>query len=158
GAILMHGRLLTGTMGRAGHLGHICLDTAAPKDITNTPGSIETLIGECTILERSRRRFSSTQELVAAHLAGDEHATEIWSKSVYALSCAIASLINILDPQAVVIGGGISKAGAALFALLEKFLEEVEWRPGGHRVQVLPAQLEDWAGAFGAARFAMLQV
>ncbi len=157
GAILSHGRLLTGTIGRAGHLGHICLDTTAPKDIVNTPGSIETLIGECTIHERSRGRFSSTQALVAAHLAGDAHATEIWSKSVYALSCAIASFINILDPQAVLIGGGISKAGAALFAPLEKFLEEVEWRPGGHRVQILPAQLEDWAGAFGAARFAMVQ-
>ncbi len=154
GAILSHGKLLTGAMSRAGHLGHICLNLHSEKDIVNTPGSIEMLIGDCTIHARSNGRFASTEKLVAAHLAGEQHATEIWNKSVYALSCAIASFINILDPEAVIIGGGISKAGDALFQPLQKFLAEVEWRPGGHRVQILPAQLEDWAGAFGAARFA----
>ncbi len=155
GAILSHGKLLTGTIGRAGHLGHSCLNLNGEKDIVNTPGSIELLMGDCTILARSNGLFSSTEKLVAAHLAGDEHATRVWNESVYALACALASFINILDPEAVILGGGMSKAGAALFQPLEKFLHEVEWRPGGHRVQILPAQLEDWAGAFGAARFAM---
>jgi len=155
GAILSCGELLTGTIGRAGHLGHICLDTNAPKDIVNTPGSIEMLIGDCTIRERSHGLFNSTKQLVDAHRAGDQAATEIWMKSIQALSCAIASLINVLDPEAVIIGGGMSSAGEALFQPLQKFINEVEWRPGGHRVKILPAQLGDWAGAFGAARFAM---
>ncbi len=157
GAILSRGELLTGTIGRAGHLGHVCLDTAAPKDIVNTPGSIEMMIGDYTVRERSAGRFTSTKELLAAHRAGDEAATGIWLQSVRALGCAIASFINILDPEAVIIGGGISSAGAALFDPLQKILEEVEWRPGGHRVKILPAQLGDWAGAFGAARFARLR-
>jgi glucokinase len=156
GAILSRGQLLTGTIGRAGHLGHICLDLAAPKDIVNTPGSLEMLIGDYSIGERSRGHFASTDALVEAHLAGDKSATEVWLKSVYALSCAIASLVNVLDPEAVIIGGGISKAGDALFAPLGKFMDQVEWRPGGHRVQILPAKLEDWAGTFGAARYAIL--
>src|SRR5574341_543625 len=156
GAILSRGELMTGTIGRAGHLGHICLDTAAPKDIVNTPGSIEMLMGDYTAHERSQGLFYSTKELVAAHLAGNQNATEIWTKSVYELSCAMASLINVLDPEAVIIGGGISSAGEALFAPLRKFMDAVEWRPGGHRVKIIPAQLGDWAGAFGAARFAML--
>jgi len=155
GAILSRGELLTGTIGRAGHLGHICLDTNAPKDIVNTPGSIEMLIGDCTIRERSRGLFDSTKQLVGAHLAGNQVATAIWMNSIYALSCAIVSLVNVLDPEAVIIGGGMSSAGEALFSPLQKFLDEVEWRPGGHRVKILPAQLGDWAGAFGAARFAM---
>jgi len=155
GAILSRGELLTGTIGRAGHLGHICLDTNAPKDIVNTPGSIEMLIGDCTIRERSQGLFNSTKQLVDAHLAGDQAATEIWMKSIQALSCAIASLVNVLDPEAVIIGGGMSSAGEALFQPLQKFMDEVEWRPGGHRVKILAAQLGDWAGAFGAARFAM---
>jgi glucokinase len=155
GAILSHGKLLTGAIGRAGHLGHICLNLHGEKDIVNTPGSIELLMGDCTIHGRSKGRFTSTERLVAAHLVGDAHATEIWLASIHALACAIASFINILDPEAVILGGGMSKAGAALFEPLKKFLNEVEWRPGGHRVKILPAQLEDWAGAFGAARFAM---
>lgn len=155
GAILSRGELLTGTIGRAGHFGHLCLNPEAPKDIVNTPGSIELLIGDCTILTRSKGKFQSTQALVAAHLAGNPAATEIWLKSVYELSCAITSLVNILDPQAVIIGGGIARAGEALFVPLQKFMAEVEWRPGGHCVKILPAQLGDWAGAIGAARFAM---
>ncbi len=155
GAILSHGQLMTGTIGRAGHFGHICLDPNAPKDIVNTPGSIEMLMGDYTVHERSRGLFHSTKELVEAHLAGDQKATEIWMKAVLALSCAIASLINVLDPEAVIIGGGVSRAGEALFEPLRKFMDEVEWRPGGHRVKIIPAQLGDWAGAFGAARFAM---
>lgn len=157
GAILSRGQLMTGTIGRAGHLGHICLDTNAPKDIVNTPGSIEMLIGDYTVHERSQSAFDATKQLVEAYLAGDQTATTIWIKSVYALSCAIASLINVLDPEAVIIGGGISSAGKALFEPLEKFMDEVEWRPGGHRVKIIPAQLGDWAGAFGAARFAIVQ-
>ncbi|MGH7494976.1 MAG: ROK family protein [bacterium] len=158
GAILSRGELMTGTIGRAGHLGHICLNPDAPKDIVNTPGSIEMLMGDYTILERSQGRFHSSQELVAAHLAGNRTATEIWMKSVYALSCALSSLVNVLDPEAVIIGGGISRAGAALFEPLQKFMTEVEWRPGGHCVKIMAAQLGDWAGAFGAARFAMKHV
>ncbi|MEK7728655.1 MAG: ROK family protein, partial [candidate division KSB1 bacterium] len=122
GAILSHGKLLTGALGRAGHLGHICLNLNGEKDIVNTPGSIELLLGDCTIHARSQGRFASTEKLMAAHLAGDQHATQVWSESIYALACAIASFINILDPEAVIIGGGISKAGAALFEPLEKFL------------------------------------
>lgn len=155
GAILSRGELLTGTIGRAGHLGHVCLNPHAPKDIVNTPGSLEMLIGDYTVRERSRGAFASTKQLISAHLAGDQGATGIWMQSLYALSCAIASLVNVLDPEAVIIGGGISSAGEALFAPLKKIMDEVEWRPGGHGVKIMPAQLGEWAGAFGAARFAM---
>ena len=53
------------------------------------------------------------------------------------------------------IGGGIARAGKALFEPLEKFLEPMEWRPGGHRAKILPAQLGEFAGAFGAASSAL---
>ena len=77
-------------------------------------------------------------------------------KSIRALACAVASAINVLDPEAVVIGGGIAQAGDALFAPLAAQLDEVEWRPGGHAVKILPAALGEWAGAIGAAREAFL--
>ena len=78
-------------------------------------------------------------------------------KSIDRLACGIASLINVLDPEAVILGGGIIQADETLFEPLEKALAKYEWRPGGHRVKILRAQLNDYAGAIGAVRFAMLQ-
>lgn len=154
GAIVSGGRLLHGAIGRAGHLGHMSTDFRSPGDICGTPGSLEDAIGFCTLEKRSGGRFHSTAELVEAAKSGDAIALEIWETSIRALAASIASLVNILDPEAVIIGGGIANAGVQLFDRLERFLEEYEWRPGGHRVRVLPAELGEWAGAYGAAHLA----
>ncbi len=151
GAALVDGRLLRGQIGRAGHLGHISLDPAGAADIARTPGSLEDAIGDCTIKARSGGRFSSTKKLVAASNAGDADAQQVWRKSVQALAAGLASLINVLDPEVVVIGGGIAQAGAALFRPLKKYLNDFEWRPGGQQARVAPAKLGDRAGAFGVA-------
>ena len=155
GAAMVDGHLLRGAIGRAGHLGHTVLDWQGPPDTTNCPGSLELAIGNKTILERSDGRFHTTHELVAAHLAGDAGATGVWLRSVRALACGIASLTNVLDPEAVIIGGGIARSGPALFGPLEKFLRVVEWQAGGQRVKILPAQLGELAGAYGAAANAL---
>jgi glucokinase len=157
GAAIVDGQLLRGHMGRAGHLGHTCLDIDGPPDVTRTPGSLEVAIGNCTVAARSHGRFHATHDLVAAYNAGEIEATAVWLKSVRALACAIASFVNILDPQAVVIGGGIARSGAALFEPLQRFLDDVEWRPGAARVKILAALLGEFAGAFGAAWNALRQ-
>ena len=155
GAILHDGRLLHGAIGRAGHVGHLSLNTRGQPGITGIPGSLEQYIGEYNIRERTEGRFRSMRELITAHLDGDLQATEWWLGSVHALACGIASLINVLDPEAVIIGGGLSQAGDTLLEPLRQYLDQVEWRPGGHAVPILPAQLGEFAGALGAARFAL---
>lgn len=154
GAAMVDGRLLHGHTGKAGHLGHTCLDVEAAPDICGTPGSLELAIGNCTIRERSGGRFTTTHELIAAHRAGDPQATEVWMKSLRSLACAIGTFTNLFDPEVVVIGGGIARAGEALFAPLEKLVRAVEWRTGPP-VRLVPAQLGEFAGAFGAARHAL---
>lgn len=151
GAAIVDGRLLKGALGRAGHLGHTCLDPSGAPDICGMPGSLETVIGNCTIVERTRGRFVTTHALVKAHLAGDAEATEFWLKSVRGLACAIGSFINILDPEAVIVGGGIAGAGAALFHPLKEFVCEVEWKVTPKPVEIIPAELGELAGAYGAA-------
>ncbi|MDA1272891.1 MAG: ROK family protein [Verrucomicrobia bacterium] len=155
GAAMVDGKLLRGRIGRAGHLGHVSLDPEGPPDVCGTPGSLEVAIGNCTIQQRTNGRFQSTHELIRAHEAGDSEASVVWLKSVKALASAICSFINILDPEAVIVGGGIARAGETLFAPLEKFLDPIEWRPGGHRAKILSAQLGEFAGAIGAARNAL---
>jgi glucokinase len=155
GAAMVDGRLLRGHIGRAGHLGHTSLDLDGPPDVCGTPGSLEMLMGNCTIAERSAGRFKSTHALVDAHLAGDAEASRVWLRSVRALACAIASFANILDPETVIIGGGIARCGEALFAPLRRMVSEVEWKSAGYQVKILPAVLGEFAGAYGAARQAM---
>lgn len=151
GAAMVDGRLLKGAIGRAGHLGHVVLDWNAPLDDFNTPGSLERFMGNKFIRQRTNGRFATTHELVAAVESGDAAAREIWLQSVRALGASIGSLINVLDPDAVIVGGGIARAGATLFEPLEKFVRQYEWQAAGHLAKILPAQLGDFAGAYGAA-------
>lgn len=151
GAVLVNGRLLCGQTGRGGHLGHVCLDPDKPPGITGMPGSLEDAVGNATVWQRSNGRFQSTRDLVEAHRMGDADATRVWLESVRHLACAIASFINIFDPEAGIIGGGIARAGASLFEPLRNYVRQYEWAPTGMHVPILPAQLGEYAGAYGAA-------
>ena len=155
GAAMVDGHLLRGAIGRAGHLGHITVDWNGPRDDFNTAGSLEHFMGNKYIRERSQGRFASTHELVTAAVKGDAAAKVIWDRSVRALGCSIGSLINVLDSDAVIIGGGIARAGDALFAPLERYVRHYEWQAGGHQARILPAELGDYAGAYGSAANAL---
>jgi glucokinase len=70
------------------------------------------------------------------------------------LAVSIASFINILSPEVVILGGGISKAGDLLLEPLRTFMKEYEWCPGQPPTPIVFAQFSDLAGAMGAAAFA----
>ena len=152
GAAIVDGRLIRGHLGRAGHFGHVSLDPSGLPDIVATPGSLEDAIGDCTIARRSGGRFRSTAELMASD-APD--AAALWQTSVRVLACALASFINVLDPERVILGGGMVSAGDRLFRPLVAELDRVEWRPHGRKVQVVAATAGEYAGAVGAAYHAL---
>src|SRR6476469_994917 len=101
GAVLVEGRLIKGQIGRAGHLGHVTVNADGSPDIVNTPGSLEQMIGNYNVAERSGGRFTSTRLLVEAHLHGDTEATTIWLRSIHHLAAAIASFINAFYTEIV---------------------------------------------------------
>ncbi len=150
GAILSDGQLLRGHLGRAGHCGHLCLDPNGSPGITGLPGTLEDAIGNHSVHARSGGQFTSTRDLVEAVQAGDADAIACWEKSLLALACGISSLVNIIDPEVVLIGGGIAQVGDLLFTPLQTMLDRVEWRPGTSGVTLLHATLGEWAGAIGA--------
>lgn len=151
GAVMVDGNILRGAIGRAGHVGHICLDPMGEPDICRTPGSLELAIGNCTIERRTQGKYSATHELVGAVRNGDREAAEIWRDSVRNLACGLTSLTNVLDPEVIIIGGGIAQAGDVLFEPLQEFMDAMEWVVSGYRVRIEPAQLGEMAGAYGAA-------
>lgn len=155
GAILIEGKAYQGAFNKAGHIGHIVIDSDGEPDIIGIPGSLEDAIGECTLEKRSEGRFNSTSALLAAIKSGDPQAEGIWMTSVKKLAIGLASLTNILSPEMIILGGGITEAGRALFDPLEKFMERYEWRAGGHKTMLVKAECGEMAGAAGAAIFAM---
>lgn len=157
GAAMVDGRILRGAVGRAGHVGHICLNPKGAPDICRTPGSLELAVGNCAIRQRTGGRFKTTRALLKAMRNGDPTAAAVWSESVRNLACGLVSLINVLDPETIVIGGGIARAGNDLFKPLQKFMDELEWIIPGHRVPIQSARLGEMAGACGAAITAFRQ-
>lgn len=156
GGILIDGHLYQGLSQMAGHFGHTTVDSNThSRDVTNMPGSIEEAFGNITISQRSYGRFQTTFDLIEAYRRGETFATWLWLDSVRKLAVSIASSINLMSPEAVIIGGGIGQAGDALMKPLENFLDLYEWRPGGKRTTIKAAQFSDMAGAMGAAGFAL---
>lgn len=155
GAAMVDGRLLRGHSSKAGHLGHVSLDMDGPADVCDMPGSLEFQLGNYSIKERSSGRFESTHELLDALREGDPEAKKTWDRSLRALAVAIGGFTNVLDPEVVIIGGGIARAGDQLFAPLKELVPQFEWRVCDHHVKLVPAELGELAGAYGAAFNAM---
>jgi glucokinase len=155
GAILIDGKPYQGAFHKAGHIGHMVIDDEGDCDVTGMPGSLEDCIGNCTIQKRSGGKFSSTHELLSAYRNKDSFAKEVWLKSVKQLAIGLASITNILSPETIVLGGGITESGKDLFEPLLGYMEQYEWRAGGHKVEIVKATFGDLAGAIGAACFAM---
>lgn len=156
GAAMVEGSLLRGAIGRGAHFGHMTLDLDGPSDICGAPGSLEWFLGDVTVAERSAGRYRTNGELVAAYRKGDPDASRLWLRSMRALACGISSIINLFDPELVVLAGGLTEAWEAIEGPLERYMDEVEWRPRGARVEIRRAALGSFAGAIGAARNAAL--
>jgi glucokinase len=157
GAILIDGKPYQGAMNKAGHIGHMVINDEGDCDVTGMPGSLEECMGNCTVEKRSGGKFTSTYALVEAYKAGDAFAKEIWIKSLRQLGAGLASIANILSPEVIVLGGGITQAGDDLFLPLDEFMKQFEWQPAGSTTPIVKAIYGDMAGAIGAASFAMDQ-
>ena len=155
GAILIDGKPYQGAFNKAGHIGHMVINNDGDADVTGMPGSLEDCIGNCTVDKRSGGKFSSTHALLKAYENRDPFAKDVWLKSVRQLAIGLASITNILSPEVIVLGGGITEAGRHLFEPLKEYMDLYEWRAGGNRVEIVRAMYGDMAGAIGVAWFAM---
>lgn len=155
GAILINGVPYLGAFNKAGHIGHMVIDHEGEADVTGMPGSLEECIGNCTISKRTNGKYFATHDLLQAVNKGDAFAVEVWLKSVRQLAMGIASLTNILSPEVIVLGGGITEANDDLFVPLKKYMQQYEWRANSNGVEIVKAMHGDLAGAIGAAFFAV---
>ncbi|OKH40448.1 glucokinase [[Phormidium ambiguum] IAM M-71] len=151
GAIILDGKLFTGHQGAAGELGLITLNPEGPKCNSGNNGSLEQYVSVQAI-----RRLTGLEPLELGELAkkGDRKALEFWQTYGKNLGIGLASLIYVLTPEAIILGGGIS-ASAKFF--LPAAITEIEQRVlpiSRTGLQVLLAELGNQAGMAGAAKLA----
>ena len=148
GALLVGGRPYTAG-GYAGEVGHSPIGDE-PLCSCGARGCLEAVASAGAIARRytaaTGRPVDGAKEVIALAARGDAEAARVWAE---ALALSIAQLTAVMAPQAVVIGGGLSRAGGALFDELRRRLED---RLSFHRIPALvPAQLQGNAGILGAA-------
>ncbi len=93
--------------------------------------------------------------MVEAYKAGDTLAAYFWLSAVRKLSLALCSLINIVSPELIILGGGIAKAKDALMKPLTEFMQLYEWQPGGEKTPLVLSGFNEFSGALGAALHAL---
>lgn len=151
GALLIGGTPYTAG-GYAGEIGHSPI-ADGPVCPCGARGCLEAVASAGAIVRRYRAATGITpdgaKEVIARAAAGDAVAAEIWDSALDALALSLAQLTAVVAPEAVVIGGGLSRAGEPFFDELRRRLAD---RLSFHRVPALvPAQLSGNAGLLGAA-------
>lgn len=96
-------------------------------------------------------RMTAQTVYEAAH-AGDELALEVVQDTARYLGAAVASLINIFNPEAIVIVGGVTRAGDSLFVPLRREVARRAFKPAVEVCRIVPGELTGEAGVYGAAR------
>ncbi len=151
GAVILDGRLFTGHHGAAGELGLITLNPDGPPCNSGNRGSLEQYASVQAI---RRRTGSEPDRLSALAAAGDATAIAFWQDYGRDLGAGLASLIYVLTPEAIVIGGGVSASADLFFPAIQTEIEQRVLPSSRAGLQLLRAELGNRAGMVGAARLA----
>lgn len=151
GAVILDGKLFVGPQGAAGELGLITLNPDGPDCNSGNRGSLEQHVSVQAI---RRQTGLEPEELGKRAAAGDPEAIAFWQQYGHLLGTGLASLIYVLTPEAVIIGGGISASAPYFFPAVWQELERRVLPISRQGLQLLPAQLGNQAGMVGAAKLA----
>jgi glucokinase len=151
GAIILDSKLFVGHHGTAGELGLITLNPDGPPCNSGNQGSLEQYASVQAI---RRRTGMEPDELGAMALAGDPKALEFWQQYGRDLGAGLASLIYVLTPEAIVIGGGVSASADFFFPSVQAEIERRVLPSSRAGLQLLRAELGNQAGMVGAAKLA----
>ncbi len=172
GALYLNGRLHTGVRGMAGEIGHMCVEPFSDRKCNcGSSGCLERYVSQVGFIDtiekcggsRLKSLFTGVEKdkwpekLYNMAVSGDPDALKIFEDAGYYLGVVIGSLINLLDLELVVIGGGVGKS----FALFEKPMKESikthSFKAISDRCSVVPAKLWEMGGVVGSAALAFGQ-
>jgi len=173
GGIISKGRVLHGFVGMAGEIGHMTIAEEGPLCRCGNRGCWEALASGTALAKAARKRIEAgadttildfaegkidrvtAQTVQSAAEQGDPLANEMILKTAYYLGVGVANLINIFNPEMIVIGGGLSNMGERLFKPAHKVVEERAFNRSYRTVRFVKADLGRNSGALGAGAFAL---
>lgn len=154
--IFMNGRLMTGSSGNAGDAGHIVIDPSQGTCVCGQNGCWEWIASGTAIARMASEmmgRPTTSQEAFDLALQAPGHPVmkKLVDRVFTYTGIGCVSLINTLDPQMIVIGGGVSQVGEPLFKAVRDYVSRFALNPTGRMTQIMPAALQQDVGLIGAA-------
>src|SRR6185295_12544683 len=168
GGVILDGKLWRGSHGSAGEIGHTTVDPfSGLKCKCGNIGCLELFASATAIVRMTRETMSSFPEtsLQSADLTaekvydagqkGDELALAVFKRMGMYLGIGLANLINLIDPQIIVITGGVVNGWDLFSGEMYRQVEERAFRTTAQQLKIAPAECGDNAGLLGAARLAL---
>lgn len=171
GGIIVEGQIVTGSRGAGGEIGH-CRVNRQEKEVCNcgNQGCLEQYASATGIARLARRELAAStdgsvlreqpedsitaKDVFDAFKAGDDLAARVVDKFALYLGNALATFATVVDPEVIVLGGGVSKAGEPLIQAVQKVFREDAFH-SSKDVPIVLAQLGNDAGIYGAAKLAI---
>lgn len=163
GGLILNGELYRGSGWAAGEIGQMSIDFRGPPDHYGTRGSLEQFVGNHLIAERAAALYGGAKTpadcppaaLALAAENGDPIARQLWQNIGEEIGAALVNVVWLLNPDCLVIGGGIAQAGALLFDPISATLQARLPPYYAKNLRLVPATLGTDAGAIGAAALAL---
>jgi len=151
GGIIINKSLYRGSSNTAGEIGHMTIDYAGHKCNCGNRGCIETHIGANYL---ARRASMTPKELYASAAAGNKTAKALWQDAGQKLGIAIANILNILNPDIIVLCGGISQAGKFVTVPMEAEIKSRAFKSAARACKIIVSKYTSKLGVVGAAMLA----
>ncbi len=173
GGFIFGGKLYGGASGAAAEVGHMTILPRGPHCGCGNRGCLEAVASGTAIAREGRELLLRNVPTLIAELAGgdpdlvsaklvaqaaqqgDAEAEEIIYEAMSYLGVGVANLVNLLNPELIVIGGGLTNMGDALFGPVRRAVDRRTFPIAAQRVRIVPAELGDRVGVLGAAAVAM---
>jgi glucokinase len=171
GGVIINGKMYEGGLGAGVELGHVCVAIDGPRCSCGAIGCLEAFTSGWAIAHEAKLvaeaedgaairaaagdREPDARAVTEAAAAGDPAARAILERAGRALGAAIGLFINIFNPEAVVIGGGLAVSGDALLGPARLAIPSYSFRGLRNQAVLLPARLGDDNGLIGAAAVAL---
>ncbi len=164
GGLILNDSLYRGSTSAAGEIGQMSIDCEGVEGPYGNSGALERYIGNRQIGEMAARMYEekglpvpadhSPEALATLAREGDPVAREAWGMVAFYLGSNLMSTIYLLNPDAIVIGGGVSYAGDLLFGPLKRRLEETLTKECFDHLTVVNARFGNTAGIIGCSAMA----